>query len=105
MRYGGFTDRRSIPDQGLGDSGGAVPADGNRPVTMVLNLLRDEPSYAAIYVAEMTDSGVTAWLPRKQITVFGAQGGARTIRVTMPLWLARAKNLTAEAGEEQGSLF
>lgn len=101
--YGGFTDRRGIPDQGLGDSGGAVPADGNRPVTMVLNLLRDDDK--AIYVAETTDSGVTAWLPRSQIQIFGAQGGARTIRVTMPLWLARAKNLATDVPEGQGSLF
>jgi hypothetical protein len=102
--YGGFTDRRGVPDRSLGDSGGAVPADSNRPVAMVLNVLLDDPGKAAIYVAETTRDGVTAWLPRKQITIFGAQSG-RTIRVTIPLWLARAKNLATDVGAGQGSLF
>ena len=101
--YGGFTDRTGIDDRGLGDSGGAVPPDSGRPVSLVLNLLRDEPK--AIYVAETSDSGVTAWLPRSQIEIFGAQGGSRTIRVTMPLWLAREKNLATDVPEGQGSLF
>lgn len=104
--YGGFSDRTGIPDRGLGDGGGAVPPDSNRLVSLVLNLLNDTKR-DAIYVAETSDSGVTAWLPRSQITVLGDTGGGRihTIRVTMPLWLARAKNLATDAGEGQGSLF
>lgn len=115
----GFTDRTGLDDRGLGDSGGAVAPDGNLPVTLLLNLLLDDPGKAAILVGDTAMNGVTAWLPRKHLSIFGAgrsepfalaqanragQRG-RTIRVTMPLWLARSKNLATDAGAGQGNLF
>ncbi len=89
--------------------------DGGQQVTLVLNLLLDDPGKSAIHVADPTDAGITCWLPRSQIRIEESSSGSglgrpqgrhgSTLRVTMPLWLARAKNLHAAASAEQGNLF
>lgn len=98
----GFTDRRLVADPALGAEGNAVPPDSNREVVVVVELLEERSQ--AILVGSTSDAAISCWLPLSQIKVDLAQRG-RTLRVTMPLWLARAKNLATEAGAGQGSLF
>lgn len=100
--YGGFSDRRLVADPALGAEGNAVPPDSNREIVVVVELLEERAQ--SILVGSTSDAAISCWLPLSQIRVDMAQRG-RTLRVTMPLWLAREKRLVAEAGEGQGSLF
>jgi hypothetical protein len=101
----GFTDRSFVPDASGDAAGGTRPADSDLPVTIVVNVISDERGSKAIQVADTTLNSVRCWLPRSQITIEPGNGRG-LIRVTMPKWLAREKNLAAAvAAEGQGSLF
>lgn len=101
--YGGFSDRTGLGGPRV-DEAGALPPDSYLPVTLVLNLITDRPHQDAIRVSDTSIAGITAWLPRSKIKVEPVALG-RTIRVTMPLWLAREKNLAPGDIQGQGSLF
>lgn len=101
----GFTDRG-----GLGRATEAA-GDPKRLVQIFCRRVSERP--AALLVCER-GTGITAWLPRSQITV--ESGGVsepadladigETLRITLPAWLAVEKGLVSFAlDERQGSLL
>lgn len=98
----GFTDRRGInDDRSLGAPGAAAP-DADLSVTMVVTVIETRP--LSILVCDTAGLGISCWLPRSKISIEPVRAGM-VVRVTMPRWLAREKQLWSEPGEGQGQLF
>lgn len=87
----GFTDRNGLMPE--------TQIDRLKPVTLTLELVK--PTAAALLVRD--GAGAEVWLPRKHISI---DDGIRTVRVTLPTWLAIEKGLrTDDASTNQKTLF
>ena len=68
-------------------------------MAIICQLVRDTGE--AVLVRDATEREI--WLPRAQIAI--EEGMFGRLRITLPLWLARAKGLDNRAASGQGRLF
>ncbi len=71
------------------------------PITLTMVLHRDEG--AGLRVSLEGAAGAPVVLPLSQISV--EQGIGRQLRITMPMWLAKDRNLIASPDARQGSFL
>lgn len=74
------------------------------PATITLTLHIEREMHDAILVRAPETDAAPVWLPVSQIHLSPERVGRRAM-VTMPMWLARRKNLIAVADANQGRLL